>query len=283
MSKFKVTANSLNLRSQPKVNSRNRIAVLPNGQQVEQVHKDQAPWWFVETVLHGVPIRGYVHANYLLAVSDFQPPTAMSVISPVHLKENLPAITRAYDGGRAYPLGEAGMPRRNGFSTNEKVSQMGGIVDWLAVDRNERYLKNGSTTYCNIYAYDYCYLCEVYIPRVWWTEKSLLALAGGNPVETRYGETVKELNANALHDWFEDFGMDFGWRSSVDVAACQDAANKGKVAIACAKRDYQPSRPHLCHRPGNETTPRETRPQRRSYQTAAKPGRKHQLSIQRRQ
>lgn len=246
MSKFIVTANSLNMRSQPKVVSSNRIAVLPNGHLVELVHKEQAPWWFVDTVLHGVTIGGYVHSNFLVAVTDFQPPTAISDISAVHLKENKPSITRARDGGRAYPLGEAGMPRRDGVTENERVSQIGSIIDWLAVDQSERYLKNGSTTYCNIYAYDYCYLCAVFIPRVWWKEKSLLALARGNPVEAQYGDTVRELNANALHDWFEDFGRDFGWRPSVDVTECQHAGNQGKVVIACAKRVTTNRPGHIC-------------------------------------
>lgn len=64
MSTFIVTAISLNMRSQPKVVSSNRIAVLPNGHPVEQVHKEQAPWWLVDTVLHGVAIAGYVHAYH---------------------------------------------------------------------------------------------------------------------------------------------------------------------------------------------------------------------------
>ena len=43
-------------------------------------------------------------------------------------------------------------------------------------------------------------------PRVWWRPTALAALARAQNVVPRYGDTLHELNANALCDWFEDHG-----------------------------------------------------------------------------
>ncbi|NOQ13843.1 MAG: SH3 domain-containing protein [Methyloprofundus sp.] len=246
MSKYKVTAPNLNLRSAAKKSSGNRIAVLTQGQVVNIINKNHAPWWLISTNLHNIHIEGYVHSNYLQAIEEFQPLPIITSIAPVHLKENHSTITRSRDGGRAFPLGEQERPQRNGSTKSERIAQLGDIIDWLDVEQNQRYLKKGSTTYCNIYAYDFCYLAGVYLPRVWWKEKALLELAQGKPVEVRYGVTVRELNANSLHDWLEDFGADFGWRPSIDVSECQHQANEGKIVLACAKR-VSTNRPgHIC-------------------------------------
>jgi len=247
MTNFTVTATSLNMRSDPKVSSSNRVAVLAHGQGVKLINKDHRPWWLVSAEKHNSEIEGYVHSKYLQTIADFQPLPTSSEITAVHLKQNRESIVRSRDGGRAYPLGEAGRPVRNGVSKSQRVSQIGKIIDWLGVEHNKRYLKKGSTTYCNIYAHDFCYLAGAYIPRVWWKERALLELSKGNVVEASYGRTVRELNANALHDWFEDFGADFGWKPSVNISECQHEANEGKVVIACAKR-VSTNRPgHICH------------------------------------
>jgi hypothetical protein len=54
------------------------------------------------------------------------------------------------------------------------------------------------------------------------------------PVE--YAKTVRELNANALHDWFEEFGDEFGWSRLFDVDDLQSAANDGDLCILVAQR-----------------------------------------------
>lgn len=246
MSIFLVTATSLNIRSEPKVSGSNRLSVLTHGQAVNLINKDNAPWWLVSVNLHDKLMEGYVHSNHLQLVSEFQPLPSSSDIAEVHLKENRSSITRIRDGGRAFPLGEQSPPVRNGTTNAERADQIGSIISWLDVESSTRYLKKGSTTYCNIYAYDFCYLAGVYIPRVWWKEKSLLELSRGKPVEIRYGSTVRELNANAIHDWLEEFGTDFGWRPSFSVTECQQAANEGMVVIACAKRVATNRPGHIC-------------------------------------
>ncbi len=61
-----------------------------------------------------------------------------------------------------------------------------------------------------------------------------------------YGDTVTELNANALHDWLLDFGSDLGWSRIFSVDVAQLAANNGKVVIVCAKRVTTNRPGHIC-------------------------------------
>lgn len=144
-------------------------------------------------------------------------------------------ITRN-DGSKAYPLNEADLPKNNG--TPEGLIN---IVEYLNVERSLRYKRkeiDGKvvSTYCNIYAYDYCYLAGVYMPRVWWYPRALRDLNNGTDVPVKYGETVAELNANALYDWFNEHSNAFGWVKQNDLKEAQDLANKGWIVIIVAKQ-----------------------------------------------
>jgi hypothetical protein len=110
------------------------------------------------------------------------------------------------------------------------------IIDWIEVENRERWRPTATSTFCNIYAYDVCYLAGVYLPRVWWRPKALVALAAGERVVPRYDDTLHELNANALCDWFEDHGSVFGWQRALNPNDLQDAANAGELAIIVAQR-----------------------------------------------
>ena len=55
-------------------------------------------------------------------------------------------------------------------------------------------------------------------------------------VLVKYGDTVRELNANALHDWLEDYGPAFGWKRVGDREVLQAAANHGEVCVVVAQR-----------------------------------------------
>ena len=246
MPTFKVTATSLNMRWTPKKTETNLIAVLPQGQEVEKINDTHNPWWLIRTILVGESLEGYVHSGYLVKDSEFDEPVGSNSITAVHLEENKASVTRNRDGGRAYPLGEPNRPRRTATGIESRIEQIGEIINWLNVDHSIRYLPRGTTTYCNIYAYDYCYLSRVYIPRVWWTQKSIIELSKGNAVPVLYGDTVTELNANSLHDWFHDFGPDFGWVRTFTVDEAQLAANMGKSVIVCAKRVTTNKPGHIC-------------------------------------
>jgi hypothetical protein len=61
-------------------------------------------------------------------------------------------------------------------------------------------------------------------------------LAAGKPVPVKYDDSVRELNANSLHDWFADFGGQFGWRRAADLDQAQQAANAGGIGVIVAQR-----------------------------------------------
>lgn len=246
MTNYKVAATSLNMRSTPKVTGSNRIAVLPQGQEVKKIDDAHNPWWLIRTSLLGDSLEGYVHSRYLVKNVEFDEPVASNSITAVHLTENKTSVTRNRDGGRAYPLGELNRPGRTATDIEDKIEQLGEIINWLNVDHSIRYLRKGSTTYCNIYVCDYCYLSGAYIPRVWWTQKSIIELSKGNKVPVLYGESITELNANSLYDWLHDFGADFGWMRLFNVDEAQLAANNGKVVVVCAKRVTTNRPGHIC-------------------------------------
>ena len=50
-------------------------------------------------------------------------------------------------------------------------------------------------------------------------------------MEVHYADTVRELNANALYDWFGDFGTAFGWKRVMNIDELQAAANNGEACI----------------------------------------------------
>ncbi|PWK29555.1 SH3 domain-containing protein [Pseudomonas sp. B21-040] len=247
MSSYTVTASTLNLRSEPSVAPKNRLATLPQGQKVEKlgVHSTQTDWWQVSTMLNGVSVTGYVNSQYLAPEGAPDNLPAATSISPAHLTPKHPILRSAAEG-RAFPLNENGMPSRAQGSATEKVRDLHRIIEWLGVASNPRYTKSKSETYCNIYAYDFCCLAGVYLPRVWWTRKAIAELAKGNPVAVQYEKTVSELSANSLNNWFEEFGSDFGWTRSFDINEVQEAANAGSVCFISGQRVDLNQSGHIC-------------------------------------
>ena len=241
----RVTAALLNLRSQPRVVPSTRIATLPQGTELVVVpDADVAGWARVRVLLNGQIQGGYVARKYLKAIRlDRAQPASGETrllpasIPPVHLGENRRDITRSRAGGRAYPLGETGRPRRSASRPGRKAGQLVKIVEYLDPENPQhgRYKKDGAT-YCNIYASDYCYLAGVYLPRVWWSPAALRAIENQRNVSVSYGDTVRELNANGLYDWLADFGHAFGWRRETDLTVLQACANNGNVCIIVAQR-----------------------------------------------
>lgn len=244
--KYVVRASELNLRSSPRVVSTNRIGLLPRGHEVDLLEKAAAPWWKIRTRLDGTPVEGYVSSAYLVAGPEKAPPEAVAKkLVEVHLQTSQP-VTRGRDGGRAFALNEAGAPRRDARTPAARAAQLLEIVHWLRVDRSARYLRKGSSTFCNIYSYDYCFLAGAYLPRVWWTATAISALNSGRSVAVVYDQTVRELNANSLHDWLPEFGPQFGWRREFDLDALQAAANAGAVCLVSGKNANSESPGHIC-------------------------------------
>ncbi len=214
------------------------IAVLAALTQVEKLAEvaGNPLWWQVQVALGGGLVTGFVNAHYLSALTKPAPvadaPALPASLPVCHLKPS--KHRRRDDVGQAFPLDEPEMPAR---TTADPATTLA-IIRWLEPDKSShaRYKAAGGKTYCNIYAYDFCQRMQVFLPRVWWTSNAIVSLSQGNPVPVAYAKTVHELNANALHDWFEDYGPGFGWQRVFTATDLQDAANAGKVCIIVAKR-----------------------------------------------
>ncbi len=234
-----ITATTLNLRNGPSLNDA-IVGTLLNGQAVDVTNNSNPDWWFVSAIVNGNTINGYVASRYLREIPVL---TAQQLnphgVTAVHYAKS-PESNRASINARHAPLSEANLPQRNigaGATPATKITDVYTIVNFLDVVNSARYQPTKST-YCNIYAYDFCYLAQAYLPRVWWTSKTLMEFAktpGYNPTPA-YGKNVEELNANALYNWLDEWGDDFGWVRTYDLTDFQGKVNDGRVGIICAKR-----------------------------------------------
>ena len=248
----RVVPLQLNLRSAPRVSPATLLASLVQGTEVELRGSTAVDGWVrVRVLLNGTAREGMVAEQYLAPLAPrprarggararATPGAEVSLpaLPQAHLQADRPDITRVRDGGRAYPLGEPDRPARRGRDAASRAAELAHIVDYLGVAEpaHLRYQPRGGATYCNIYATDYAYLAGAYLPRVWWTDTALRRLSLGEPTDVLYGQTVRELNANALHDWLEEHGPAFGWVRELDLTLLQAAANAGEVCIIVAKR-----------------------------------------------
>jgi hypothetical protein len=204
---------------------------------VEKLSEASGPeWWRVATVLNGNSLVGFTAHAFLQPEEEVSQPAGEQSVRAVHLRENRSKVTRQNQQLLAFPLGESDRPERSLADPSRHVQELLAIVDYLAVDVSPRYEKRNGDTFCNIYAYDYCYLAQVYLPRVWWTGSSLERLTRGEVVPVQAGATVTELNANSLVTWFKDFGGRFGWIRIFSETELQEAANLGRVCAIAAQR-----------------------------------------------
>ncbi len=224
----------LNLRSAPDPSQNNILAVIPHGHEVSKLADSEVPnWWRVSTTLNGSTAEGFVNSRFL-SPADGPGVTAAEIVA-VDLPTTGMTVTRA-NKFRPFPLTEEPPVKRHANDpADTRVSAIRQLIDWLKVESSVRYLPAGGSTFCNIYAYDYCYMTGAYLPRVWWTAQALLKLQAGQSVAIKYGDTVEELNANALTRWFKQWGTHFGWRRVFSLTELQDAANQGKVCITVAR------------------------------------------------
>jgi predicted chitinase len=238
----RVSATRLNLRSRPVVSAATRLATLAEGAEVVVLGEaDTEGWVRVRARLGNSVTEGVVGASFLSALRPSRPipvlppaPTAER-IRAAHLRKDHPRATRKHDGARAFALNEAAAPRRVGAGSPKALLDIVGYLDSERV-AHQRYKPKRSTTFCNIYAHDYCTLAGVYLPRVWWTDRALTALRARQPVREQHGQTVRELSANSLLDWFEDFGPLFGWKRETCLDVVQAAANQGSVCVIVAQQ-----------------------------------------------
>ncbi len=233
MNRYPVTASALNIRNAPtSADPFNILGILAFRTVVEVLENADPSWWKVRTIASG--LTGYVASRFLEPVAES--PIVVEGISKANYPEDRGASL--YTKGMMHkPIGTPQIPHRDVSNPQTKRDSIATLLAILNVERSERYLPTAKHTFCNIYAYDFCHFCDTYIPRVWWREKAIKKLLAGEEVEVLYGETVYELNANALHDWLLEWGDDFGWVRMTVPEEIQNAVNQeGGVGIICAKR-----------------------------------------------
>jgi hypothetical protein len=231
---MRVTAPQLNLRRAPTTASVPPLAVLREGQVVRVLGAAVEPWRRIRVTLGGSDVIGFVSGRFLEAVGAPAPERAPVLVPPVHFRADDPRSRRDSTTRRAQPLGESPRPARDPAATAAvRVAQLGEIVRWLAVDSSDRYQRT-EVTFCNVYAADFCFLANVYLPRTWWTDSALTRIGRGEQPEVIYEATVREMRADDLFAWLVAFGPQFGWRRVFDATALQDAANAGGVGVVCA-------------------------------------------------
>jgi hypothetical protein len=251
--RVKVTSNTLNLRSEPKippVNSfSNRIAALPNGHLVSLISGSPGDKWFeIETSLNGANLRGFAASEFLEKVTanstsipitvPFASPPQNGIVA-VFMPRKAGTTTKRTELAGALSLKEPGQPSRSNSSDTAVLrEELMKILDWLDVEKasHKRYQPGNGKTFCNIYAHDFCHLAGIYLPRVWWTQKAIERLARNEMVEPLLGSTIVEIRANSIFGWLRDFGERFGWRQTGELTKLQNAANLGGVGLIVAKR-----------------------------------------------
>lgn len=191
---------------------------------------ESGTWWRVKTEIENVPYEGFIHSHYL--THEMHVIGVVNGVPEAHLSHDKAHIT-LNGGSRAHPIGDPNRVLRDMTDQASKVASIHDIIDYLDVENSSRYSRPRHT-FCNVYAHDFCYLCGVFLPRVWWNGSSLISLVNGNNVEPRYNDTVEEIMANEIFHWLRDFGPTFGWIRVFSAEDVQDAVNRGKIGVIVA-------------------------------------------------
>ncbi len=169
-------------------------------------------------------------------ISLTENPNKDSRIKPALL---LPNISSRLDTALAkfHPLSEEKIPFRDLTNLETKKESIRQLIEALDVSKSQRYQRTAEDTYCNVYSFDYCHFAKVYLPTVWWSDKSIEKILNGEELEAIFDETVQPIYSSAIHDWFLKWGASFGWKKMTDLDEIQAKVNQeGGVGIICAKR-----------------------------------------------
>jgi hypothetical protein len=135
------------------------------------------------------------------------------------------------------PMADPSIPFRNLTDSASKKESIAQLINKLDVETNIRYQRTVEDTYCNVYSYDFCYFSKVYLPTVWWTPESLEKLLQGQDLEAVFEQTADRIYSSAIHDWFLEWGTNFGWERMFTAEEIQNKVNEnGGIGIICAKR-----------------------------------------------
>lgn len=173
-------------------------------------------------------------ANNSTALVD--DPTPDRHIKSAHLSAE-PLSRLDSQAAKPHPISDSDVPYRDLTNAETKRASIEQLIDKLDVKHNLRYQRTADDTYCNVYAYDFCYFAQVYLPTVWWTKESLEKILAGQEIVPVYDETVARIYSSAIHDWLLLWGASFGWKRMTDLDEIQRKVNEeGGVGIICAKR-----------------------------------------------
>ncbi|MDR7370226.1 hypothetical protein [Flavobacterium aquidurense] len=174
------------------------------------------------TISAAVPLNDNPMQNIQIKKADLLPDPE-SRLDSIEMKER--------------PISDVTIPYRDLTNVVTKKESIAQIIAKLDVAANIRYQRTIEDTYCNVYSYDYCHFSRVYLPTVWWTEESLEKLIQGQDVEAVFEQTVDRIYSSAIHDWFLEWGINFGWERMFTVDEIQNKVNaNGGIGIICAKR-----------------------------------------------
>lgn len=256
--KVAITEGMLRVRSEPVISDppqANVVAHLPDGHPVRALDGPKKGFFEIETSLKGALIQGFASKKFLVdgapnqKIEVTKPATEMptSGIVAVDMPEKAGLITRRKDPATARSLNEKGAPGRSGTTPEDLRAELGAIVAYLDVDNSQflRYQPTKTSTFCNIYAHDFCRLAGIYLPRVWWTSPALLQLAAGKQVQPLLGNTIGEMRANDLFRWLRDFGPKFGWRQTGTLMKLQTEVNQGAIGVIVSRRKEDGKSGHI--------------------------------------
>lgn len=239
--------STLFLRSEPRKSRplrANVVGELPDGHPVRAITGRAVNGFMaVETSLSGALLRGFASTQFLRADPGATEvpvvePAAEPAFPPAVMPRRRGQVTRRTEPANAHSLNEPGQPGRTGRDVDALRAELAAIIAWLDVEKaaHRRYQPRAGMTFCNIYCHDFCTLAGVYLPRVWWSPPALLAMQRGEQVESLIGDTLREMRANDLYRWLDDFGPMFGWRRTGTLTKLQLAANQGAIALIVARR-----------------------------------------------
>ncbi len=220
------------------------LTSIPGGHEVRLI-EDRGDWYRVGTFYQNKYIESYIQSDQL--TKGIMPMVHLDTpkIPSVHLWSESEVITPS-SKEHSLVINDPKCPERNLTSVTSRVMGINMILNYLDVEKSERYLASGRNSYCNVYVHDYAYLCGVYLPRVWWSDKAVAALTLGKKVDKRIDVSVYEIGASKLYDWLTDWGGLFGWKRVFDPHEAQESANNGQVVLISAKRSIANTPGHIC-------------------------------------
>ena len=159
---YKVTATMLHVRRTPGIQPLNVIGNLGQGELAERLDDTGPEWFHIRTD----SLEGFAAARFLeVTGAPAAAPSPRTAFQPV--SANFPRNAGAKLSStsmRHCPLADFTIrPRRTGQAIADRSAELHQIVADLDVANSARYAPVAQT-FCNIYAYDFCFLAGIICP-----------------------------------------------------------------------------------------------------------------------